>query len=594
MSRATAKKLIDFLYVNNPFYLISAGLFVYGLKLLLRPGTSPILFQQGSVGYIEPWGLLAALAGITALMTFTAILIVRLGQVWEDARSLTLIILLMLFAMTVSTDELVNQLADESDSLQPLALLFGLMIGFSIGTVETVLQGLKLRLPATYRLPLHLLLSLMIAWPILLVPEISEVTVNQIQQRIAIFPVACGIMILSLLAAVWQGSSRARTSSCPWTWPLYPWTAFLFLLLAVCLRTYSLTMSFDVLSSSGHYWDTSFGLWQLTPIFIATLVILMEIGIRENQRKLQSFCLLAAPVLLVIACPWIVPWSNFSGFRSATLAMLADHPSPVYCTLITLILFYARARHKRVAGAHWGLLSMVLLSTVIQPESFHQSQFITIQHNWNSWPLIAFAAIECAVGIRQKAAGKIFLSSAILTLIMHQQLNAVPAHSEWAFLAPWATAICWHLLLTIGMLIAIVDKSEFAEILKEIAVPALLLIVIATSVCTVRETGITQTVAYILFMTTVLLAIGRLTDWPAIRMLARFMASVCGTALLAWGLRLAYQLPLPKGSQQIILGLMSFGIAVAISLWKAGLGRRILLHRRRKQRRLRVGKPSTS
>ena len=594
MSRATAKKLINFLYVNNPFYLISAGLFVYGLKFLLRPGSSPILFQQGSVGYIEPWGLLAALAGITALMTFTAILIVRLGQVWEDARSLTLIVLLMLFAMTVSTDELVNQLADETDSLQPLALLFGLMIGFSIGTVETVLRGLKLQLPAAYRFPLHLLLILMTAWPILLVPEICEITVNQIQQRIAIFPVACGILILSLLPAVWHGSKWARSEGCPWTWPLYPWTAFLFLLLAVCLRAYSLTMSFDVLSSSGHYWDTSFGIWQLTPIFIATLVILMEISIRENQNTLQSFCLLAAPVLLVMACPWIVPWSNFSGFRSATLTMLADHPSPVFYTLIALILFYARARHKGVAGAQWGLLSMVLLSTVIHPESFRQSQSIVIQYNWTSWPLIAFAAIECAVGIRQKAVGKCFLSSTILTLIIHQQLSLVPANSEWAFLIPWATAICLHLLLIIGMLIAIVDKSDFAEILKELAAPAFLLIVIATAVSIVRETGVMQAAAYILVMTTVSLAIGRLTDWPAIRMLARFMASVCGAALLAWGLKLAYQLPLPQGSRQIIFGLISFGVAVAISLFKAGLGRRILLHRRRKQRQQRVGKPSIS
>lgn len=595
MSRATAKKLIDFLYVNNPFYLISAALFVYGLKLLLRPGTSPILFQQGSVSYIEPWGLLAALAGITTLMTFTAILIVRLGQVWEDARSLILIVLLMLFAMTVSTDELVNQLADESDSLQPLAWLFGLMVCFSICTVETVLRGLKLRLSAAFRFSLHLLLTLMIVWPIFLVPEIFEGTVSQIQQRIAIFPVVCGTMMLCLLPAVWQGSKYAQSEGCPWTWPLYPWTAFLFLLIAVCLRSYSLTMSFDVLSSSGHYWDTSFGLWQLTPIFMATFVVLLEIGIRENQPKLQSVCLLAAPALLVMACPWIVPWSNFSGFRSATSTMLADYPSPVYCILIALILFYMRARYKKVAGAQWGLLSMVLLSTVIQPESFRQSKLIALQPNWTSWPLFAFAAIECAVGIRQKAAGKCFLSSALLTLIMHQQLSAVPmsvvpANSEWAALAPWASAICLHLLLTTAILIVLVDQSAFAKILKELIAPALLLIVIATTVSITKETGDLQAAAYVLFMTTVCLTIGRLTDWPAIKMLAQFMASVCGAALLAWGIKFASQLPLPKGSRQLVFGLMSFGIAVAISLWKAGLGRRFLLHRRRRQRQQRINK----
>lgn len=582
MSRATAKKLVDFLYVHNPFYLISAGLFVYGLKSLLRPGSSPILFQQGSVGYIEPWGLLASLAGITLLMTVTAILIVRLGRVWEDARSLILIVLLMLFAMTVSMDELLNLLADEGNSIQHLALMFGLMAGFSIGTVEAVLRGLRLRLPATYRLPLHLLLLVMIAWPVLLVPEILDVTVSQIQKRIAAFPLVCGVIMLSLLPAAWQGSRRTSSDNCPWTWPLYPWTAFLFLLLAVCLRSYSLTMSFDVLSASGHYWDTSFGLWQLTPILMAAVVILLEIGIRENRHRLQTFCMLVAPVLLPMAWPWIVPWSGFSGFRSATSTILADSPSPVYCTLIGLILFYARARSRGVAGAQWGLMVMVLLSTLIQPESFRHRHQSPVHIDLTSWPLLGFAAFDFVVSLRQKSAGKLFLSSVLLILIAHQQLNAS------AVTSPWATMICLHLLLITSVLIATIYQSEFADILEELAAPALLLTVIISAVTVIRNTGPVDSAAYVVSMTMIAMTMGRLLDWQAMRVVARFMASVCAVVPVSLGLRLAYQLPLPKGSRQLILGLLSFAVAVVISLWKAGLGRRWRLHRRLKQRRLRL------
>lgn len=582
MSRATAKKLVDFLYVHNPFYLISAGLFTYGLKSLLRPGNAPILFQQGSVGYIEPWGLMAWLAGITLLMSVTAILIVRLGRVWEDARSLILIVLLMLFAMTVSMDELLNLLADKGNSLQHLVLMLGVMASFSIGTVEFLLRGLRLRLPLSYRIPLHLLLLAMIAWPALLVPEISDVTVSQIQKRIAAFPIVTGMIMLSLLPAVGQGSQRIRKDDCPWTWPLYPWTAFLFLLLAVCLRSYSLTMSFDVLSSSGHYWDTSFGLWQLTPIFMAALVILLEIGIRENKRSLKTFCMLMAPLLLPIAWPWLVPWCDFSGYRSATSTILADYPSPVYCTLIGLILFYARARCKNVAGAQWGLVAMILLSTAIQPESFRDRYQSPLHVDLTAWPLLAFATFDFAVSLRQKSASKIFLSSVLITLIAHQHLNTS------AIVSPWATVICLHLFLIAGILISTIYDSDFADILKAMAAPAMLLTVTMSAMTVARNTGFASTSAYVVSMTIVTMIIGRRLDWQAMRMVAQFMAAVCGVVSLTLGLRFAYQLPLPRGSRQLILGLLSFTTAVVISLWKAGLGRRWLLHRRLKQRRLKL------
>lgn len=586
MSRATAKKFIDFLYVHNPFYLISAGLFVYGLKSLLRPGTSPILFQQGSVSYIEPWGLLASLAGITMLMTGTAILIVRLGRVWEDARSLILIVLLMLFAMTVSMDELLNLLADEGNSRQHLALMFAIMAGFSIGTVEILLRGLQLRLPTTYRFPLHLLLLAMIAWPALLIPEISDVTGEQIQKRIAAFSIACGVIIIGLIPAVWQGVKRTGHADCPWTWPLYPWTAFIFLMLAVCLRSYSLTMSFDVLNSSGHYWDTSFGLWQLIPVFVAAIFVLLEISIQENKRRLQAFCMLIAPALLPLAWPWLVPWSSFSGFQSATSSILTDYPSPVYCTLIALILFYARARYKEVAGAQLGLMIMVLLSTAIQPETFRARYQSPLQLNLISWPLLAFAAFDLVVSLRQKAAGKIFLNSILMTMIAYQQLKtSVPT-------SPWATVICLHLLLTIGMLIGFVDKSDFANTLKEVSIPAMLLTIVITCLTINRQRSPIDAAMYFVFMTAIAMAIGRLLNWDAMRIVARFLAAVCGVATLVVAIQSAQQLRLPKGSRQLMLGLLSFVTAVTISLWKAGYGRRWRLRKRLKQRKERLlGEP---
>jgi len=81
MSQCRVPWLVRLLYTHNPFYLISACLFTYGLKLLFRVGDSAVLFQQGTVGYMQPVGLMGSLLAVTLLMATTAVLIVRLGHV---------------------------------------------------------------------------------------------------------------------------------------------------------------------------------------------------------------------------------------------------------------------------------------------------------------------------------------------------------------------------------------------------------------------------------------------------------------------------------------------------------------------------------
>lgn len=578
MSRAQAGKLLNFLYVHNPFFLISAGLFVYGLKLMFRPGNAFFMYQQGSVAYIEPWGLRASLAGITALMAITAVMIVRLGRVWEDARSLVLIVLLMLFAMTVSMDELLNLLADRGNSSGHLTLMFALMTTFSIGCVEGLLRGLRLQLPCCYRIPLHLTLLVMIIWPAMLLPDVMSATAQQIQTRIAAFPLACGLILLTLLPAVWKGSERLKESHSPWTWPLYPWTAFGFLFLAICMRSYSLTMSFDVLQSSGHYWDTSFGTWQLTPVFMAALILLMETGIKEQREELQNFCLLVAPALLLMAAPWIVPWSGSTGFRTTTNQLLSQMWSPVYCTLLGLILFYGRARLKGIPGAQWGLIAMVILSTAIHADSFRNHGNQVFRIDLTSIPLLGFALFDFVVSLRQKTASRVFLSSLLLVAILHQHLTP-------DFMTSWlATLTCAHLILLIGMVIAILDRTEFARALKELAAPVYVLTAMISSAVLFRELDVVAASGYILGMICFAAIVGRLINWKALLTAAKFLSAACGVILAVVGIQFVASMKLPKGSRQLILGLLSFLTAVGISVWKAGFGRRLKLHRIRKQR----------
>ena len=64
------------LYTQNPFYLISALLVLYGIYVALGP-------ESGMDG---GWLLLGLLGGYTLALTLAGLVIVRFGQVWDDAR----------------------------------------------------------------------------------------------------------------------------------------------------------------------------------------------------------------------------------------------------------------------------------------------------------------------------------------------------------------------------------------------------------------------------------------------------------------------------------------------------------------------------
>lgn len=83
------------LYTNNPFYLISAWLVFSGLR---------VSFDSGGEMF-ETWALIGGLAGYALLAAVAAGVLIRLGRVWEDIRTLVLLVLLMFLAIAVSLDE---------------------------------------------------------------------------------------------------------------------------------------------------------------------------------------------------------------------------------------------------------------------------------------------------------------------------------------------------------------------------------------------------------------------------------------------------------------------------------------------------------
>ena len=92
---SSERKFLSLIYQSNPFYGISCAIVLFGVQVALTRhpefGKSPI-------------PLALAFAIFTTLAATAGVLIVRLGRVWDDARTIFLILILMFFALASSFD----------------------------------------------------------------------------------------------------------------------------------------------------------------------------------------------------------------------------------------------------------------------------------------------------------------------------------------------------------------------------------------------------------------------------------------------------------------------------------------------------------
>ena len=132
------------LYTHNPFYLLSALLVLIGLHKALA----------GDSSLAGGWLLMGTLCGYTLLLVVAGYVIVRFGQVWEDARMILLVIVLLFLALSVSFDRITL--------VRPLNGA-GFLLGgwcFAVLVSEAVFRSLGIRLAASYRVPYYLVLAL--------------------------------------------------------------------------------------------------------------------------------------------------------------------------------------------------------------------------------------------------------------------------------------------------------------------------------------------------------------------------------------------------------------------------------------------------
>ncbi|MBA4191251.1 MAG: hypothetical protein C0467_24990 [Planctomycetaceae bacterium] len=342
------RPFIRWLWTSNPFYVISAGLFLFGLRESFGAGTREV----------DTWALMGGLAGYTLLLAAAALLLVRFARVWDDVRTVLLLVVLMFLATSVTFDELLMLEPERGIPFNLGGFAFAVLVS------EGVLRGIRLRLPALFRVPYHLTLALFFLYPVALTQLPRDGHSEAMLWGLWGFAPAAGLVFLTLLPAIRRGAEYVRDTGSPWPWPFYPWSVFVFLGAAVCGRAFLLCWSMHQPSRMS---DLVFGPYFLVPFGFAITVIVLELGIVSGSRITRWVALAMPAGLVVLAGVGLRTDAIATEFLGHFANRLGG--TPLFVALLTAGSFYLYAWVRRVPHAVEGMTAVLAALSVIGPET---------------------------------------------------------------------------------------------------------------------------------------------------------------------------------------------------------------------------------
>ena len=153
------RELFRWVCTSNPFYVLSALLFCLGLWVSFG----------GQVVASQTWALLSGMAGYTLLLAVTACLLVRFVGVWDDVRTVLLLVVLMFLATSVTFDEVLAR--DPERGIICYVVGTALRRGGKRGDAP---RGVRLTLPPLFRVPYYLSLALFFLYPVAIAPLLDS------------------------------------------------------------------------------------------------------------------------------------------------------------------------------------------------------------------------------------------------------------------------------------------------------------------------------------------------------------------------------------------------------------------------------------
>jgi hypothetical protein len=530
----------------NPFYAISAVLVFVGLRVSFN--TQAAVFPS--------WALLAGLAGYTLLLAGMAVLLVRFGNVWDDIRTLLVLVVLMFLVISVAFDEIFSR-----DPTQGVACCLG-GLAFAVVLSEALLRGLRLSLPAWFRLPYHLALGLFFLYPAAISPLLRSPTDPALLWALFGFSPAAGLVALTLIPAIRRGRDYVRDNGSPWPWPLYPWVLFGVLGFGACARSYYLCLSAQYSSYPDRYdslLSSIFGTYFLVPFFLGVNVLLLEAGMVTRNARLRNLALVMPAALVALTLVGHQPFPVYRKFLDLFVGGIGG--TPAYVTLIAVAVFYAVAALRRVPHAWDGLTATFVALGVVGPGTLTLDR-IDVLH---PAPMAIAGLLQLALALRRGGSSRALLATAGLAVALMSSGIA----AGWT--PPIRTVVAYHIAIAATMILGAVYDDPLARVLRPLGA---LLLLAASQMAIFGDPDLGPQVGPgAIRMYPVVLGVIALTYGRFFRSVP-YLAAACfsllgGLVVVSWRGYGALR-RLIAGLDQIAWGLLSFGVAAVISLWKAG------------------------
>ena len=545
LARPSSPGLLTRILVNhNPFYAISAVLVLFGLRRLFGAGIS-----SG-----DSHVLLGVLAGYTILTAGTSVAVVRWGHVWEDARSLLLILLVFLGAAAVALDDMVLNQPETGARLVWAGALASVVI------LELVLKGSRIRLRATYRVPFYVLSTFLYTYPLVLLRWLPNEALQPLYNGLALFPFGCALLLLAFLPAARAGRAGMKENGTPWPFPAFPWLAVVGLAIVAAGRSYYLTLSFFPIHGDA----SPFGVFWLIPLVYSIAALLLALGLEGRHRVLLRAAMLLPLATIPMAC-----FGASGGVgRAYVLELSSWLATPFELNALLFLAFAACMLWVRAPGGRYLIavgLGMALFGRLGDVQSAVPLS--------NSLAVVGTAALPLWLAreyFRRRGSWRLALAGAVPIITLWVRLDGTAFTDHHA-------AIPVHLLLAVIWVAGLVERDRFAGVLRAVASLATFLLAGAVVLIANQALPFDLPVPVALIYAAavlVLTVVGAvLKRCPYVFVSAGGQALVLG-GRLAWSgsgcLRMAN---LPKGTGVVVVGVLLFGVGAVISAVKGALRR---------------------
>jgi energy-converting hydrogenase Eha subunit E len=542
-SRAGGSRgLIRWVCTSNPFYVLSALLVCLGLWVSFG----------SQVDASQTWALLFGMASYTLLLAVTACLLVRFVGVWDDVRTVLLLVVLMFLATSVTFDEVLAR-----SPARGIACYLGGFL-FAVAVSEGMLRGIRLHLPPLFRTPYYLALALFFLYPVAITPLLDRPRSESLSWAMFGFSPAAGLVFLTLLPAIRRGRDYVRDNGSPWGWAWYPWTLFGVLAFGVAARSALLCWSMHhiPLAETEPY---IFGLYFLVPFGLTIAVILLEIGRVERRRGVLLAALFLPAILLFLTVVGHRTDPTYQWFLGRFIARLGG--TPLSLTLLASTGFYAYAALRRVPMAFDALTAAMVALAFIGPHTLDLGGLVPPR----ALPILTAAIVQTAIGLRRRDAWRCLIGTGCLvasTMIALRPIGAAGHQGPIAF----------HLVLTAVLVLGAAFNDRLGHVLRTTGAAMALLGSLVVLTGQIDRTGLIASWAievYPLGMSLMIVGYGFVLGH-------RTSLASAGLIVSAWLAAVGYRgygslRQVVAGIDYIAMGMVLFSLAVLTSMAKGGV-----------------------